>query len=278
LVITAHWGTNMSRLFIAISTAPFPAGAKSGNQSTEALNNMVTYLLDPHELSAITKMTWLVITLTLSDAMVTYRLWVVWGYKKRHTVIPLILLVLTIACHVGVVWNWATLLQPEVGNFTGKTDGSKAENIIANIFSFYTEAVLTIILSLYCMVSMAWKMTTVHKRSQSPGRMGVLPVLAVFGESALLYTVWTALFLLTVVTNSSWTFTTVDTWPAVAGISMLYISFRSGMGWYQLAPTGNDSLTPLNSGRFDKGSMSSGGSVTSVDSSRIMRISDRNMV
>jgi len=243
LVISMHWATNMSRLFIAISTSHNPVSF-GGDPDLDALSTMVFYLLDPFENSAISKMTLLVTTLTLSDIMVTYRLWVVWGYKKRHAIIPLIILALTVTCHVGVVWSWATLLKPQLGSFADKPDGSRFEEVISTIFSFATEAILTMILSIYCTVSMAWKILSVHKGTVKI-RVGVVPVLAVFAESAALYTIWTGLFLLTYVLNSSWTFTTVDTWPAVAGISMLYISFRSGMGWYQLAPTGTDSFTPL---------------------------------
>ncbi|EEB89728.1 hypothetical protein MPER_12142 [Moniliophthora perniciosa FA553] len=127
-----------------------------------------------------------------------------------------------------------------------KTGFSEASLIIAdmcgsrgnkNDFAHYVpgQSVFSSVSSHYCLIG--YRIWWIERESRYSGAVRVgsgnslSSALAIFVESALLYTTWTTVFIATYAAESRVESVISDCWAVVAGISVCLINVRIGLGW-----------------------------------------------
>ncbi|KAJ7600508.1 hypothetical protein C8J56DRAFT_767475 [Mycena floridula] len=206
--VTAHWINTFIRLFDAFVNF-------QGDKAP------VAYYGDLSGTTNVVRTALVLTTLILCDAMIIYRLYVVWGYNKIVIIFPILSLMSLIACSVGIVYQF-TKFVPGMNVFV-----SVAGRWIRS------DAVFTL--------------SQVHLAAV---------VLSIFVESAALYTTWTIAFIISYELRSNIQFPIIDIGPSIAGISFMLINLRIGLGWAQQAPTTNASISRMQgTGRYQLGPM-----------------------
>ncbi|CCM03481.1 uncharacterized protein FIBRA_05614 [Fibroporia radiculosa] len=167
----------------------------------------------------------LMLTAIVNDAVITYRLWIVWSYNKRIVIIPLCTLVGLIVCAILIVRKEMQLLP----SFDFSTLGTWSLN--SQVYILW--CVFTLCTNLYCTTMIAWRIWRInfviidHKSSK------LTSLLTILIESAAVYTIWVVFFLVTYVTLDELQLFSYQTLSVVAGISFMFINVRVGMGWEQ---------------------------------------------
>ncbi|KZT01978.1 uncharacterized protein LAESUDRAFT_730689 [Laetiporus sulphureus 93-53] len=203
---TLHWVIAVTRLFKAF--VDFEGGAQPlafyGNlsQPTEVIQTGA-----------------MVAAVVLGDAMIIYRLWIVWAYNK-YIIIPSIctLLGLTV-CGIGVTYQ---LSQFHLG-----------ENIFATAAGRWItcNCVFSMITNIYATCMIAWKIWRVNRVASHYSGTNLMNAAAIMVESAFLYTAWNFFFFVAYQSRSNLQFTAVETLPFIAGIAFMLINVRVGLGW-----------------------------------------------
>jgi len=81
-----------------------------------------------------------------------------------------------------------------------------------------------------------WTLIRHDRRNYNQGlSSNILKVLAIFVESAIIYTAWTIFFFITYQFQSNIQFFAIDVYPSMAGISFMLINVRVGLGWAKIA-------------------------------------------
>ncbi|KAH9934651.1 uncharacterized protein B0H18DRAFT_869432 [Fomitopsis serialis] len=208
--VTAHWSITVYRLFYAFVI--FMGG-------TEPL---IVYanIAEPSE---IAKTALFVATVLASDAMIIFRLYIIWGYNKWIVIFPIMTWFGLIVCGVGLCWRFSLYRLGE---------DAYHDDIGRWITS---DCVMTFVTNLYCTVCIAWRIWRTRIRSKSFGGGNLMGVLAIVIESALIHTCWNLFFLLEFQLQSVVQFTAIDVWSPVCGITFMLINFRVALGWAQKA-------------------------------------------
>ncbi|KAF9558816.1 hypothetical protein CPC08DRAFT_667036 [Agrocybe pediades] len=210
LSVTAHWILTWIRLFDAFIHF---------NDGTTP----VLYYADLRRITEVVKTGFLIATLVMCDAMVIYRLWVVWNYNKLVVIFPLCTLAGLIVCGIGITYQFSVFpLGADV--FT-----SIAGRWITSDITF------TICTNIYSSTFIAWRIWRINRSSRKFGVATLNSVLVTVVESAAVYTSWAIMFFATYLSKSNMQFFTIDTFPAIAGISFMLIMTRVGLGWAQKA-------------------------------------------
>ncbi|KIJ41951.1 hypothetical protein M422DRAFT_254974 [Sphaerobolus stellatus SS14] len=68
-------------------------------------------------------------------------------------------------------------------------------------------------------------------------------------ESAAIYTTWTIFYFAAYCTESNIQFLVIDSWPAISGISAMFINVRVGLGWAAKLASTNPSSVNSQRGR-----------------------------
>jgi len=208
-----HWVLTVYRLFEAFVN--FRGG-------TAAL----FYYADISLASEVTKSALLVATVIVSDAMIIYRLYIIWGYNKAIVVLPILTWFGLIAVGVGVCWRFSLYkLGDDVYS------GQIGRWITADCF-------FTLATNVYCTACISYRVFRTRLRARrhpSLASPNLLSALAILVESAALHTVWNALFLVAFQRASALQFTAIDVWSPVAGTAFMLINLRVALGWAQRA-------------------------------------------
>ncbi|KZT68211.1 hypothetical protein DAEQUDRAFT_766586 [Daedalea quercina L-15889] len=208
--VTAHWSLTVYRLFRAL--VQFMSG-------TEPLY----FYADIAEPSEIAKTACLVATVLASDAMIIYRLYIIWGYNKWVIIFPVLTWCGLIVCGVGLCWQFSKYKLGE--------DAYHGE-----IGTWITsDCAMTFVTNLYCTGCIAWRIWRNRIRTQSFGGRNLMSALAIVIESALIHTCWNFFFLLEFQLQSVVQFTAIDVWSPVCGITFMLINLRVALGWAQKA-------------------------------------------
>ncbi|KAK7051021.1 hypothetical protein VNI00_005133 [Paramarasmius palmivorus] len=210
--ITGHWICTVMRLFAAMSTY------KDGKEPLE-------YYSDISQNVYAIKTGFLEASLIIGDAMLVYRLWKVWNMKYWVIALPCLSLLGLIVCGIGLV-----------NDFVHYAPGR-------SVFSPGTQAwvlgdgLFTLVTNVYSSSFIAWRIWRTDRRTRYSGASrlirskSLISVLAIFIESALLYTSWTVVFIVTYAVESHIEALIADCWAVTAGISFGLINVRVGMGW-----------------------------------------------
>jgi len=206
LVVTVHWSVVIYQAFFAF--------IHLGTAATEA-----AFYEDLAQRSEVVKVILSFIATMLGDALVTYRLWVIWVRHRLVVVFPIIaLLGLAVACLGTMIElaKWDTKLG---GSFRRE---AKPMELIAWVLSFLANLYSTgRIIFRICMVTKA--------KSASESRLTWF--LSILVESAALQTSWFTFLAITGFLGSDMQFIALDNFPVILAISNTLIHARVGLGW-----------------------------------------------
>ncbi|EPT05573.1 hypothetical protein FOMPIDRAFT_1110757 [Fomitopsis schrenkii] len=208
--VTGHWILTVVRLFDAFVN--FKGGAEP-----------IIAFADLSRSTEVVKTAFLVITVLTSDAMIIYRLYIVWSYNRFIIIFPLMTWCGLIACGTGVCWQFAiyTLGEDVFETSAGRWITSDC------VFTFTT--------NIYCSVLIAIRVWRTRIKTQAHGGANIMGALAIIIESAALQSSWNLIFFVTYQVKSNIQFTTCDLWVPICGISLTLINLRVGLGWAQRA-------------------------------------------
>ncbi|KAL0059271.1 hypothetical protein AAF712_013995 [Marasmius tenuissimus] len=198
--VTGHWITDIVRLFGAFVYAPHPEA----------------YYADTSHITQLMKNIFLSASAVIGDALIIYRMWVVWGRPYRIIIFPIISLAGTTAAGIVVTYLFRSS-TPGVPVF----DGSIGKWITVH-------SILSTVTNLYCSVLISWKIW--HQMRQTSSYVvterPLTRILILFIESAALYAIWQLVFLTLLFARSNIQFTFVDSYPPVTGIAFMSINAR----------------------------------------------------
>ncbi|PBK71956.1 hypothetical protein ARMSODRAFT_933693 [Armillaria solidipes] len=226
--VTGHWICTVVRLFDAI------VNFEGGQQALK-------YYADLSQTTEVVKTGFLTGSVVTGDAMIIYRLWVVWGFNYRVIMFPLGTLVGLTVCGVGITYQFAKY--------------TPGQDVFATVAGRWitSDCVFTLLTNVYSSSMIAWYIYRTHKTSSAVGGSSIMSVLAIFIESAAIYTqvehsclsvcrlitlsgrTWNIFFMITYLTKTNIQFNTVDFWPEAAGLAFSLINVRIGLGWAQKA-------------------------------------------
>ncbi|OBZ73541.1 hypothetical protein A0H81_05882 [Grifola frondosa] len=128
-----------------------------------------------------------------------------------------------VACGVGITYQF--------------TQYFPGENVFVSAAGRWitSDCVFTLCTNVYSTVMIAYRVWKANKAIRRFGGSSLMEVLAIFVESAALYTSWTIFFFASYQSQSNLQFTAVDCWPAMSGIAFMLINVRVGLGWAQRA-------------------------------------------
>ncbi|KAJ7211116.1 hypothetical protein C8J57DRAFT_1400081 [Mycena rebaudengoi] len=152
------------------------------------------------------------ISMLVNDAIMIFRLWVIWSHARLVIILPtLTLLGLTATTILSVI-------------------DLKRTGSVALALGFTPTFVLTLVTNVYCTAGIFWKIWGITKACMPVGGTNLRDVLAMIVESSLLYTSWAVFYTVTHQINSNIQFVAIATLPPIAGISNALIQTRLGMG------------------------------------------------
>ncbi|KAH9934353.1 uncharacterized protein B0H18DRAFT_556634 [Fomitopsis serialis] len=208
ITITAHWILTCIRAFQAF--VHFEDGT-----------DPLAFYGDLKQMTEVVKTGFLMTSLVIGDAMVIYRLWIIWNRRLSIVIFPLCTLAGLTACGVGITYQF-TQYYPGENVFV-----SQAGRWITSDCAF------TLCTNVYSTTLIAYRVWNSQRHVKAYTGANVLSMLATFVESAALYTSWTTFFFISYQTHSNLQFTAVDTWAEMSGISFMLINVRVGLGWAQ---------------------------------------------
>ncbi|KAH9934677.1 uncharacterized protein B0H18DRAFT_483966 [Fomitopsis serialis] len=212
VTVTAHWVMTVIRLFDAF--VHFEEGQAA-----------LLYYSDLALTTEIVKTAFIIATVIISDILLVYRLWIVWGHNYFVIIIPSLTVVGLSIAGPGVVYQ---LSQLNAGSSVFVTDVNRW------ISADYS---CTFVTNVYSTFGIAWKVWRVRQPqgSRSYGGGNLQRVLAMMVESAALYTSYAIFFFVAYQVNSNIQFTAIDSLCPIAGIAFTMINVRVGLGWAQRA-------------------------------------------
>ncbi|KAL0063693.1 hypothetical protein AAF712_009385 [Marasmius tenuissimus] len=154
------------------------------------------------------------------DIIIVYRLWVVWNRKFSIILLPALSVVGVAVGGSGITY--------ELANF------EKGKDIFSsNAQAWVTcEGVFTVLTNVYSTSLIAWRIWSINRRSstyrnqQTPGSNYLTAATAAFIESALLYSSFLLVFIVTYIAKHRIESLIADCLPPIAGISFGLINLR----------------------------------------------------
>ncbi|KAL0571386.1 hypothetical protein V5O48_010574 [Marasmius crinis-equi] len=214
VTVTAHWITTVVRSFQAFTT--FNDGA-----------DPTSYYADISQPTYVIKTGLLFASVIMSDGMMVYRLWVVWNYNYPIIVLPFLNVMVFIACGIGTTHLYA--VAPPGTILVNYPEAKKW--IIADV-------VLSVLTNTYSTTLIAWRIWVTHRANKQyggvvsvrPGSTTLMAALAMFVESALLFSIWVLFFASLYGAKSSLESLAEDNIAVMAGIAFSLINVRIGLG------------------------------------------------
>jgi len=229
LLITTHWALSVTRVFGAfIDSADKPQGS-------------LVYILTIEDPTYVAKGVILIATTALGDAVLIYRVYIVWG-RNIWVCIP------SIISYVGYVVSGITIsvlisqFSPAKISFlptiTRWIQGGGVASLVTNIYSTTMIAFRI------------WRSQTSLKGTANASQQRVYHALRIFVESAMLYTIATIVSIGCQFGNSTWVGPSLDVISPIVGISFSLILVRLHLGSSNFAArfgssVGDSSTTPL---------------------------------
>ncbi|KAJ8072546.1 hypothetical protein PM082_016105 [Marasmius tenuissimus] len=211
ITVTAHWICTVLRSFEAF------VSFKNGTEPTN-------YYLDVSQPTYIAKSGLMFASVIISDSMMVYRLWVVWNYNYRIAVLPFLNILAFVACGIGTTRLYAVapsgmalIHYPEATSW-----------VIADV-------VLSMFTNTYSTTLIAYRIWVTHRTSHAHGRVSmtgstnIMAALAMFVESAVLFSAWVLFFTSLYLAKSSLESLAEDNIAVMAGIAFSLINVRIGL-------------------------------------------------
>ncbi|KAI0715807.1 hypothetical protein C8T65DRAFT_770703 [Cerioporus squamosus] len=211
--ITAHCATTAQRLILAFV---YHDGQE---QETDFLNLL-------HERTQVIRLVLLFLDMFIGDLVITYRVWLVWERRVGIIALPTVTTVALIATGIGMIYQ-----------FLASTPTGSA--IYAPALSRWITAycVMTFLTNIYGTVVIAYRIWATNRSLKSAGlydgSRSLLETMAIFVESAALYTAWGIFFVVTYGMKSYLNIIGTGCGPTVLGVTFTLITVRVGLGWAQ---------------------------------------------
>ncbi|KAH9923876.1 uncharacterized protein B0H18DRAFT_451217 [Fomitopsis serialis] len=206
LSITAHWLLTNIRLFQALIF--FQGGAKP-----------VLFLGDLSQATNIAQTATLILSGSIFDAMMIYRVWVVWAHTKYVVIFPTLCWIAYAVCGIIMIYRFSLY---KLGTDVFDTPTGQWVTALC---------ILTICTSVYSTFMITLRIWQTSHRLEIFGDDPIMRAIAVFSESAALYATWTIFFFATYEAGSNLQNIANATCPAMAGIAATLINVRVGLGW-----------------------------------------------
>ncbi|TFY55386.1 hypothetical protein EVJ58_g8291 [Rhodofomes roseus] len=161
LTVTGHWILTVVRLFDAFVN--YKGGAEP-----------IIAFADLSMMTEVIKTAFLVVTVLISDAMIIYRLYIVWSYNKFIIIFPVMTWCGLIACGTGVCWQFAVYT---LGDDVFKTSAGRW---------ITSDCVFTFTTNIYCSLLIAYRVWRTRITTQAYGGANIMGALAIIIESAAL--------------------------------------------------------------------------------------------
>uniref|UniRef100_A0A0W0EYY1 Uncharacterized protein n=1 Tax=Moniliophthora roreri TaxID=221103 RepID=A0A0W0EYY1_MONRR len=207
IFVTGHWLLTIFDLFQAF------VGFKDGTQPVEYYN-------DPSAASRVTRVVFLSFTILIADSLMVYRLWIIWAFNVPVVIFPcLTIMGYLVAAIGGIVVPLKDRLSAGDILVKGGRPWVVAEVIFVALTNVYSTALIGSRIS---------SMNEVHTslNLHAPGSSRLTHVLAIFIESAFIYSAWGLVFIATFAFSSAIGPVFANTYPSVAGIAFALISAR----------------------------------------------------
>ncbi|KAI0363642.1 hypothetical protein BV20DRAFT_95340 [Pilatotrama ljubarskyi] len=229
LTITAHWLIGMHRVYIAV------VDRVDRQQAADYISNL-------REGLEVARTAVLFVDMVLGDVVIAYRTWLVWKRDYRAVAVPCLTLSGLVASGIGLL---------HVFTSSGLDGGIFTIQVGRWILGY---CVATLATNLYCTVMIAYRIYTFNKASKQNGLFrangsNLSEALAIFVESAALYSAWATLFVILYATRSPLQTMGSGCGPSMIGIAFMLITVRVGLGWGQRSlPAAGDEPLAFNQG------------------------------
>ncbi|TFK34262.1 hypothetical protein BDQ12DRAFT_613811 [Crucibulum laeve] len=161
----------------------------------------------------------MVTAVVIADAMIIYRLWIIWSYSIAIILFPIFTLFGAVACGIGTTYQF-TQYKPGENIST-----SQAGHWIMSLF------VATLCTNIYSTVCIAGRIIKINRGSIIYEGGSLMSVVAIVIESAAIFTAWSIFGITSLLSKSNLQFITADLWSTISGISFMLINVRVGLGW-----------------------------------------------
>lgn len=159
----------------------------------------------------------------LADAMLIWRLWLIWDHNRVVIIAPIVVLVGAIAAGIGALAIESMRQQPQVSNW---------------MTSCYAASVA---INVYCCALISRRLIAVVSKSHSVSGAIMSRVLAIFIESASLYVSWMIISFALYETQNG----VREALVPMAGIAFMLINVRVGMGYTNQEHSTSHALSDL---------------------------------
>ncbi|EED77940.1 predicted protein [Postia placenta Mad-698-R] len=192
---TAHWALGVMRLFQAFLYY------EGGTKPTQ-------FYGDLSQKTYIAQLSALAFCIILGDAILVYRLWIVWAYRKSVIMIPICSLIGLVVCNIGVTYQ-TSRFRPG--------DNVNQVSAVAWITPLWAFTI--------CTVLIAWRVWREHLEiSKSFGSRKIMRAVVTLIESAMLYTAWNIFYYVVYQLQSELQFIANQTTPGICGIAFMLIN------------------------------------------------------
>ncbi|KAJ7629220.1 hypothetical protein DFH06DRAFT_1480531 [Mycena polygramma] len=209
IVVTIHWGLVIYQAFFAF--------IHLGSAVEE-----VGFYADLAQQSEIAKLAALMVAVLLGDALVTYRLWIIWGENWHVAAFPIL-------CQLGLAGASVGMILEIMHRFLGEPGEMLIKEERPFTASCFVLSLLANIYSTGFISYRIWRATRMISTSQSRLRW----FLSILVESAALQTIWLIFCSVALLFASHLAFVGADNFPVILGISNSLIHARVGLGWSQ---------------------------------------------
>ncbi|KAI0697413.1 hypothetical protein C8T65DRAFT_582681 [Cerioporus squamosus] len=211
--ITAHCATTAQRLILAF------VYHDEQEQETVFLNLL-------NERTQVIRLVLLFLDMFIGDLVITYRVWLVWERRVRIIALPTLTTVALLATGIGMIYQFL------VSTPTGSA-------VLAPAVTGWITAycVMTFLTNIYATVVIAYRIWATNHSLKSAGlyngSRSLLETMAIFVESAALYTAWGIFFVVAYGMKSYLNIIGTGCAPTVLGVTFTLITVRVGLGWAQ---------------------------------------------
>ncbi|KAF7317730.1 Aminotran-5 domain-containing protein [Mycena kentingensis (nom. inval.)] len=213
ILALVHWILTFSRAFFAFTQL----------QNTDTERAFFADLARP---DSVAKNALYLVGLTLADAIVVHRLWIVWNKRCLVALLPILA---TLGGGVLCAMTILELTHCKIDDPNGCKHGISHWGMPWYALTIFTNFYSTgLIIRRIQAVSSSAPDSTV---SSPGGSTSLMKFLSILVESAALQTTWVSLTFIVIAANSDAEFFFVDTFLAVASISAVLLHARVALGW-----------------------------------------------
>ncbi|KAJ7368633.1 hypothetical protein DFH08DRAFT_831860 [Mycena albidolilacea] len=201
-------------------------------------DNPQVYFIAPIRPRAVTGVGLFLASLVICDAMIIYRLWIVWNKSTPVVIFPLFTLLGMIASGIGVT-RQLTIMTVGESPFSNGT----ARWIV-------TDSIFNLLTNIYSTGLIAYRIHKINTLASSAGLTRVnggedlKSVIAILVESSALLSTWIVFEMITYAAKSPLQIFVQVTLGTVSGISFMLINVRVALGWGQINRTTSVGLPP----------------------------------